>query len=32
LFREYLQAAGVEDRRLEALFDQLLAEAGEVGA
>lgn len=32
LFREYLQSTGVEDRRLEALFDQLLAEAGEVGA
>jgi exonuclease SbcD len=31
LFREYLQSTGVDDRRLEALFAQLLAEAGEVG-
>ena len=30
LFREYLQSTGVDDRRLEALFDELLAEASEV--
>ena len=31
LFREYLQSAGVEDRRLEALFDELLDLGLELG-